>query len=208
MHPILLIVAGFVLFAMLREQADASAQNSFEPGNVYDGEWSEAVPDSTEWSDDMRQIAYSNYNLSAFLWTIRWAEGTANDLGYQTLFGYEYFEDFSDHPRRVITKGGYSSAAAGAYQILPSTWDTVIKPRAYKYGIELPDFSPESQDNGAIVLLKYRDAYDDVIAGRFDSAIAKLGSEWASLPGSPYAQPHRTLAELRQVYSQAGGGFA
>lgn len=141
-----------------------------------------------------------NKNVKAFLWMIRKCEGTANEKGYNTLFGYEYFSDMSKHPNKVICKGGYCSTAAGAYQILYKTWTTVILKR-----IALPDFSQKSQDLAAIELLKVRGAYEDVKAGRFESAVQKCAKEWASLPGSPYGQPTRTLAQAKGYYKEAGG---
>ena len=60
----------------------------------------------------------------ALLNTIRYAEGTwknGRDLGYRILYGGGQFEDLSRHPERVVVKR-YSSAAAGAYQFLPTTW--------------------------------------------------------------------------------------
>jgi len=36
-----------------------------------------------------------------------------------------------------------------------------------------------------------------VKAGRFDAAVAKCAKEWASLPGSPYGQPVKTLDQAR-----------
>jgi lysozyme len=142
-------------------------------------------------------------NVTAFLWMIRYAEGTTGPMGYQTIYGYEYFDDYADHPRRIVHKGGISSSAAGAYQIMPATWDTVIQP-----ALHLPDFSPQSQDQAAVYLLKYRGALDHVKAGRFEDALRKCAKEWASLPGSPYGQPVRTLADVRQAYSEAGGNVA
>ena len=142
-------------------------------------------------------------NVDAFLWTIRYSEGTTGERGYQTIYGYEYFDSYADHPRRIVHKGAYTSSAAGAYQIMPMTWDTVIQP-----ALHLPDFSPESQDKAAVYLIKYRGALDHVKNGNFDEAVRKCAKEWASLPGSPYGQPVRTLAEVRAVYESHGGTFA
>jgi muramidase (phage lysozyme) len=138
-------------------------------------------------------------NLRAFLWMIRKCEGTANEMGYRTLFGYKYFDDFSKHPNRKVTAGGYTSTAAGAYQILYKTWVWL------KTFNDLPDFSPENQDKAAVALIQYRGALEDVYAGRFDSAVKKCAKEWASLPGSPYGQPTRSLADARDFYTEAGG---
>ena len=57
----------------------------------------------------------------------------------------------------------------------------------------------------AVALIKRRGALADVIAGRFDSAIAKCNKEWASLPGSPYGQPTLTLDRAHAVLAMAGG---
>lgn len=145
-------------------------------------------------------------NVVAFLKMIRYAEGTAGPDGYRTLWGGGLFESFADHPRIVgeyMSNGRpIKSTAAGAYQFLEGTWDDAAR----KLG--LVDFSPASQDRAAIWLLSRRGALGDVQAGRFEVAIAKCAKEWASLPGSPYGQPVKTLAQVRQVYANAGGALA
>lgn len=144
-------------------------------------------------------------NLRAFLYLIAHCEGTAGENGYRMMFGGELFDSFADHPRKVITRklGGkpISSSAAGRYQFLSRTWDECRK------ALTLPDFSPESQDRAAIFLIKRRGALADVEAGRIEQAIRKCNREWASLPGSPYGQPTKTLAECLAVYHRAGGEF-
>ena len=144
-----------------------------------------------------------NANLQAFLAMIRYAEGTSGANGYRTLFGGGLFDSFDDHPRQFITAslGGspITSSAAGAYQFLMKTWDDV---RAL---LKLPDFSPASQDKAATFLIRRRGALADVYAGRFDAAIAKCNKEWASLPGSPYGQPVKSLTDVRRVYVSSGG---
>ena len=151
--------------------------------------------------------ALASTNVRAFLAMIRHGEGTSDDDGYRRMFGGKLFDSFDDHPRRVqtyaLSKGGsISSTAAGAYQFLSRTWDGLVKQWGFK------DFSPHSQDLGAIALILGRKALDDVIAGRFDDAVRKCNKEWASLPGSPYGQPTTTLAKARQIYEEAGGCFA
>ena len=145
-------------------------------------------------------------NVRAFLRTIRHAEGTAGPTGYRMLFGGALFDSYDDHPRTVVTrKSGtkpISSTAAGAYQILSRTWDEAKK------GAGLTDFAPPSQDLAALWLIRRRGALRDVIAGRFDDAIRKCANEWASLPGSPYGQPVKTLTAVRAVYTSEGGRFA
>ena len=142
-------------------------------------------------------IDMTNGNLRAFLRMIRYAEGTAGENGYRMLFGGALFDSFADHPRVLVVKSGYRSTAAGAYQILAGTWDE------YRQG--LPDFSPASQDVCAARLIRRRGALADVYAGRFADAVRKCAREWASLPGSPYGQPVRTMDQVARAYQQAGG---
>lgn len=141
----------------------------------------------------------SHPNVRAFLRVIRTGEGTADADGYRRIFGGQLFESFTDHPRIVVHKNGYSSSAAGAYQAIRTTWDET------KRIMRLPDFSPTSQDLFALGRLAARGALADVVAGRFDQAIAKTAREWASLPGSPYGQPTISIARARTVYAGAGG---
>ncbi len=158
-------------------------------------------------------------NLKAFLWTIRVAEGTANDKGYRTMFGYRYFDDFSDHPRQPAQfKDGRGrllwTSAAGAYQFMavspiPSggstkvdTWDRLQKK------LDLPDFSPESQDKAAVELIRECGALDKVEAGHFAQALHFCKGVWASLPGAGYGQPERKLSALQKAYTDAGGTLA
>ena len=144
-------------------------------------------------------------NLRAFLYLIRYCEGTSGENGYRTLFGGGLFDSFADHPRQKITRtlGGkpITSSAAGAYQFLTRTWDECAR------ALGLTDFSPESQDRAAVFLIKRRGALPAVEAGNLDEAIRLCNKEWASLPGSPYGQPVKTLAECRAVYHRAGGMF-
>lgn len=136
--------------------------------------------------------------VRAFLALIRTGEGTSGANGYRMHFGGELFASFADHPRRVVTRSGLSSTAAGAYQFLSRTWDEM----AAKY--RLADFSPANQDVAAVGLIKRRGALADVLAGRFRAAIEKCNKEWASLPGSPYGQPTLTYARAQSVLLASG----
>lgn len=143
-------------------------------------------------------------NRAAFLAMIRYAEGTAGPRGYETMFGYRYFDSYADHPRQYFpfTDGAgrqLKSSAAGAYQIIVKTWDTL------RERLGLPDFSPASQDAAALELIRERGALADVDAGRFAAAVSKVRKVWASLPGAGYAQPERSLSSLYAVYREAGG---
>ena len=153
--------------------------------------------------DDLR-AALQEANVRAFLHVIHEGEqgSRSPDVAYRTQFGGGTFDSFADHPREVIRKGGIASTAAGRWQFLSRTWDGLVQ----QYGFE--DFSPESQDEGAVALIAGRGALDDVIAGRFATAIAKCAPEWASLPGSPYGQPTISMDRARRVYEAYGGRYA
>lgn len=152
--------------------------------------------------DDLRK-ALDSENVRAFLHVIRVGEGTADVEGYRRMFGGKLFSSFDDHPRSPQTaKSGskeLTSTAAGAYQFLSKTWDGLVRQWGFK------DFSPDSQHEGAIALIAGRKALDDVLAGRIQSAIRKCAPEWASLPGSPYGQPTKTLQQALATYKKAGG---
>lgn len=138
-------------------------------------------------------------NVRAFLATIRKGEGTSDSAGYGRIFGGRMFTDFSHHPNILVKASGISSTAAGAYQFLYSTWLETSK------AMGLKDFSPASQDLAALGRIAARGALDDVIQGRFYSAIKKCGKEWASLPYSPYGQPVQTIAGAQKVYLANNG---
>ena len=149
-----------------------------------------------------------NKNLDSFLHVIRTAERTAVPNGYRTIFGGKLFTDFSKHPNikvpfhdKAIGKTNYSTAA-GAYQFLYSTWENCRKK------LNLPDFSPASQDKAARMLISGRGALNDVLLGNFAEAISKVRKEWASMPNAGYSQPEKTLAQVTKWYKDAGGVIA
>ena len=81
------------------------------------------------------------------------AEGTilGGKPGYNVMFGGGKFNDLSRHQDKVISsRGGYSSAAAGAYQFMPGTWGEV------KSKLGLTDFGPQSQDLGMLQKVRQR----------------------------------------------------
>jgi len=149
-------------------------------------------------------------NLDAFLTMIAISEGTefVGDHGYNCVVGStpahpHLFENYADHPRIAVRLSPtLTSTAAGRYQILERFYD------AYKASLGLPDFSPESQDAIAVQMVRERHALDDVMGGRFESAVAKCTSIWASLPGNTYGQHQNTLASLQSAYTQSGGTLA
>lgn len=135
----------------------------------------------------------NNPNVRKFLDVIASAEGVKH--GYNTVFGNERFNNLSSHPnvKKQFTQTDgkiNTTTAAGRYQFLKDTWDGVSR----QYGLK--DFSPQSQDIGAIGLLIQNGALPYVLKGDYRTAIQKSGGTWASLPSSPYAQPKRSQAEI------------
>lgn len=118
-------------------------------------------------------------NLNNWLNFLSWAEGTLRPegRGYDIQFGGGKF-DYTrpGHPDQVIPGGKVNSAAAGAYQFMPGTWQGLVD-RYLGEG----DMSPERQDQAAIILGRQRgvDFTKDPIT---KETIAKLAPEWASLP--------------------------
>jgi len=107
---------------------------------------------------------------------------------------------FKDHPRIILgPPNGLRSSAAGAYQFMPDTWDDC------KRACKLPDFSPASQDKGAIYLIQQKNALEDVKAGRFARAAEKVKKVWASFKGAGYGQREIEVSVLATYYKGAGG---
>lgn len=156
-------------------------------------------------------------NLKAFLDMIAFSELGAqiiskSDNGYDVIVGSTpqnvvRFRSYRDHPRKLVqvpTKSGpIPSTAAGRYQILERFFDV------YKHQLGLPDFGKESQDAIAKQLIRECKALDDIEAGRFDVAVFKCKSRWASLPGANYpGQRMNRIVDLRNAYVKAGGQLA
>jgi muramidase (phage lysozyme) len=144
-------------------------------------------------------------NRFAFLQMISVSEGTFNhgDNGYNVIVGGELFHSYADHPRILIDlpKLGIKSSAAGRYQLLARYYD------AYKKSLNLPDFSPGSQDKIAIQQINESLALHDVDAGRFADAVRKCAHIWASLPGNNYHQHQNKIDALQAAYVNAGGSL-
>lgn len=139
----------------------------------------------------------------ALLNTIRFAEGTWSQgkNGYKVLFGGSLFHDLSRHPNKTIHRWPYSSAAAGAYQFLPTTW------RMAKKALQLRNFQPDSQDQAALYLIQRRKALGLADRGQFTRELAhRLAPEWSSFPthsGKSYhGQPVRSFLSLQRFYNE------
>jgi muramidase (phage lysozyme) len=205
-----MLAAGAVV--LTRRSQLAAATDDENLGDEFGVMFNQAAQETAELIDNltggsmrisaMAQVTaaqVANKNVQAFLRVIRRGEGTSDQAGYRRIFGGQLFDSFSDHPRIVVRKNGYTSSAAGAYQFLSSTWDET------KRVMNLPDFSPASQDLGAVGRIAARGALADVIVGRLETAIKKCAKEWASLPYSPYGQPMISMATAAGVFAQAGG---
>lgn len=161
-------------------------------------------------------------NVRAFIDMISQCEGTANAGGYAALYGsragnVKTFNGFADHPRlaqrisgtdpRWTTAAGLlqwmavSPIPGGGYTRL-NTWDRL------KAKLQLPDFSPASQDRAAVEVFEQFGALADIQAGRVLEAARKLRSQWASLPGAGYGQGERTTAYVSAKFAEAGGVLA
>jgi len=149
-------------------------------------------------------------NLGAFLDMIAISEiGTAllnrTANGYNVLVGATAsrpltFDSYATHPN--IYNKRHNSTAAGRYQLLHRYYV------AYAKSLNLPDFSPRSQDAIALQQIKECRAVPDIEAGRIHDAIAKCAHIWASLPGAGYGQHENKADTLVVAYRNAGGSMA
>lgn len=160
---------------------------------------------------DYLRAAFAKANVKAFYMVVRKGETSLTDDAYTMVnraapddpargVKDHHFSSFAKHPYDGLytTQGGY---ACGAPQFIPSTW----REEARKYGFT--GFTPQEQDEGYVGRLIYRNALDDVLAGRFETALAKCRPEWTSLPGAKENNPNWTLAKARALYQQYGGSF-
>jgi lysozyme len=141
-------------------------------------------------------------NVAAFLKFIRYAEHHREDEGVYFLLygGQQTFIDTSKHPNKAITAWGRTSTAAGAYQILYSTWK-----EAKDKGVVI-DFSKASQDKLATSKLTSRGALQYIKKGDIDHAIPLLRNEWTSMPGA--AQSKMTMTRARELFAKYVAEFA
>lgn len=131
-------------------------------------------------------------NVSAFLDTIGYAEGTGDRYDY--MYTHKVFYSYAAHPRQLQCSYGLCSDAAGRYQFLSTTWYAVAR----RAGVM--DFSPESQDRAAVQLIKDVGCYSAVVnidgPNTFSRAAYCVSGQWASFPGSPYGQRTHSASHL------------
>lgn len=139
--------------------------------------------------------------ILAFLDMIAFAEGTDSEDGYRKRYGTsKTIKDLSKHPENVFCRMASGkvlcSSAAGRYQFITETWNYLV------YKLHLPDFSPDSQDIGAVCLLYECGALKQLERGSISGAIKAASKVWASLPWSQYGQPVKAYEECVEVFSK------
>lgn len=137
---------------------------------------------------------------------IAWAEGTRgySDDGYDVMFSFRLMDSCNRHPNRCIAYGSTCSTAAGRYQFLKGTWDSVKSAKG------LANFEPENQEVGAKYLVNTVRHVTvpqnrPMTASEFSNAMSKLSWEWASLPPGRYGQPVKTASQMRNMYCNLAG---
>lgn len=214
-------IVGAVIFAAWRLVQGGGADPVTDEANDADPDildYAAQVQDSAaEIVDGVDSMTAQN-NQGAFLQALRLGEGTSDSLGYYRLCGGGNASGLAVHPAlsgwggwslpyAMAVNAGYPSGvavstAAGAYQITRPTWAGCVR------ALGLSDFSESSQDQAALYLIKSKGALGDVIAGRTDQAIAKLGKIWASLPGAAAKQRQVTMSAFNNQFINAGGVLA
>lgn len=190
---------GNALVEVLRHR-QASGSPSPQPGHAPDREAQAATRAVSDSGSGRYRITPGR---RALLNTIRWAEGTwtnGSEEGYRMLYGGGRTASLDRHPE-IVVRRRYVSAAAGAYQFLPATWNAAAQQ------LDLSDFGPASQDQAALHLMEKRGAlkiFDR--QGLSREVLARLAAEWASLPashgGSFYGQPVKGVEELQSFYAR------
>lgn len=158
-------------------------------------------------ASDVAASSSISKQVKAFLDMISVPEGTSGPNGYRICFTGTLCVpvDYHDHPRVVNCSNGLCSDAAGRYQFLSTTWDSVT------HALGLRDFSPNNQDLGAVELIRWRAVLDRVEAGDVVGACQGHGGntgvawEWASLPPGRYGQPSITFDDAKRLFVQFGG---
>lgn len=161
------------------------------------------------------QNAAQDANIKALQMALRECEGTDAPDGFNYLFGSSphndrRFTDMSHHPNIKFPFTGGVSDAAGAYQILYETEQGLIK-QLVSYGMseeQATMFDESTQNLKCVLLFSNHNCCQKIIDGDFNYAISALNKTWASLPGSPYGQPVKTMAQVTEFYTEAGGIIA
>jgi muramidase (phage lysozyme) len=214
MNKDVFIIGAIALAAYLYMRSNNDTESENSPDAI---DYANALIDYGKNAVDNTDNSTAQLNINAFLNAIRVGEGTAKTDGYYILFGGGRFVDDGDHPAlqgwqgvklspaiaaAAGFKNGAVSTAAGAYQINRPTWLRL------QNKMNLPDFSPASQDAAALQLISEKGALSDVKAGRVQSAVDKVKKIWASLPNAGYGQREVTMTAFINDYKKYGGLLA
>ncbi len=161
-------------------------------------------------ADQLARLRPVDSNTRAFLELIGQLEANGE---YNVIAGGQHFTDYAEHPyvlepNRTKPLG---TTAAGKYQMVRRTWAFA------RDALELPDFSPESQDRAAAWLLEFKQPGTNNIApggtglielvraGSFDQALEAYTPEWEALGKVRAGTYPITLAQARELYQDQGG---
>lgn len=180
-----LLSAGLaVLLLLVSRQSNASiviGDSTFEELE-NSPEWPYSPPTGDSTLDD---------KAGAFLSVIKKYE---SDDDYNIIVGGQHFTDYSRHPNVYVPR--YNSTAAGAYQFIFPTWET------WRKRLNLPDFSPDSQDRAAMAQLAELGILRKLQQNDINGALLAAGRVWASMPGSKANQGARPLSVALADYQE------
>jgi len=134
------------------------------------------------------------------LWldTISFMEGTWNSKKnapeYRMMFGGGLAPNLDIHPDNPITSGRHTSAAAGAYQFMPFTWDSAAK------ALKLRSFGPVEQDHAALRLLRNR-GVDPSVDPISPDTLHLIAGEWAASPLRSGASYYAHLGQRAKAHN-------
>lgn len=145
---------------------------------------------------DLVDKVYDTPEGKAYLRMIKASEGGDYDI----IFGGEKIADLSKHPNKRVKfndrAGGGVSTAAGAYQIINSTWNGMA-PR-----INANDFSARNQDRVALALaLEKPGMYEAIMSRNVPKMVERSNGIYTSLPGSKEGGRRHALTTME--YAQA-----
>jgi len=149
-------------------------------------------------------VSINDKNARALLNAIAEAEGTSKyaNQGYNTQYTGKQFSDLQGgHPREILGDSSLRSDAAGRYQFLSTTWDSVMGGA----------MTPDRQDEAALKLVSGRGV--NIKDGLSESEIYRLGGEWASIEGGPQmkkgggygGQAKYSAKQFMRLYEKYGG---
>lgn len=200
---VVVVLAGVALALYVSQSAEAG----FAPGEPYGGGYVPPDPapgddyEPEDFYEDPAPVVDADARLAALKSVIKQFESN-ND--YTIITGGQHFQTFADHPRVKVwfhdprrPGAGLNnwSDAAGAYQMISSTFDR------YARRIGVSDFSPASQDLVASAILADLGVPALLNAGNVQGAILRASSVWASLPGSTAMQNPQTLQATLDAFS-------